>query len=137
MERKLEKKRNRMPLNPKSKVLLVEDDAAMQAVLRTLLEIEGFEVVIAPNLYSLPALSAFIIDGNPDVMLLDYHIREISGLDLLRSLRAGGHIKNTRVVMTSGEAVQERCIDAGADSFLLKPFMPDELIKQLRGEQAP
>jgi two-component system phosphate regulon response regulator PhoB len=107
----------------------------MQAVLRTLLEIEGFEVVIAPNLNNVQALSAFVVDENPDVMLLDYHVREINGLDLLYSLRKDGLIKKTRVVMTSGEAVQERCITAGADSFLLKPFMPDDLIKQLRGEQ--
>jgi DNA-binding response OmpR family regulator len=122
-----------MTQQPPNKVLLVEDDATMQAVLRTLLEIEGFQVSIAPDRKGQKELVNFIKDENPDVMLLDVHLRETSGIEILRELRQDAAYANTRVIMTSGLDVKEKCIAAGANSFLLKPYMPDELIKKLRG----
>jgi DNA-binding response OmpR family regulator len=116
-----------------NKVLLVEDDATMQAVLRTLLEIEGFEVTIAPDCKGQTELVSFIKAENPDVMLLDVHLRETSGIEVLRELRQDAAYATTRVIMTSGLDVKEKCIAAGANSFLLKPYMPDELINKLRG----
>jgi DNA-binding response OmpR family regulator len=122
-----------MTAPPASKVILVEDDASMQAVLRTLLEIEGFQVVTAPILQNQQELVRFIMDEKSDVILLDVYLRDSSGIDLLRELRKDRDFAATRVIMTSGMAVKERCLAAGADGFLLKPFMPDELIEKLRG----
>jgi CheY-like chemotaxis protein len=116
-----------------NKVLLVEDDATMQAVLRTLLEIEGFTVILAPDRKGQHELVLFIKAENPDVILLDVHLRETSGIEVLRELRQDEAFANTRVVMTSGLDVKEKCVAAGANSFLLKPYMPDELINKLRG----
>ncbi len=116
-----------------SKVLLVEDDASMQAVLRTLLEIEGFQVVTAQALQSQPQLLHFIQDERPDVILLDVFLRDASGIDLLREMRKDKACSTIRVIMTSGMDVEERCMASGANGFLLKPFMPDELIQKLRG----
>lgn len=116
-----------------NKVMLVEDDATMQAVLRTLLEIEGYQVVIAPDRKGQKELLSFIRSEEPDVMLLDVHLRETSGIELLRELRQDGTYTKTRVVMTSGLDMREKCFEAGADSFLLKPYMPDELLTKLKG----
>lgn len=116
-----------------NKVLLVEDDATMQAVLRTLLEIEGFQVVLAPDHRSLSELVTFIKGEKPDVMLLDVHVREVNGIDVLRELRLDSEFAATRIVMTSGLDMKEKCLAAGATSFLMKPYMPDELIKKLHG----
>lgn len=116
------------------KVMLVEDDASMQAVLRTLLELEGFQVIQAPDLRTADDLLSTIRAELPDTILLDVHLKNnVSGVDLLRALRSDPGMPKTRVVMTSGMAVKQECIAAGADDFLLKPFMPDELIKKLRG----
>jgi CheY-like chemotaxis protein len=120
---------NRQP----NKVLLVEDDSTMQAVLRTLLEIEGFQVTIAPDRKSQTEVVSFIKAEDPDVMLMDVHLREVSGIEVLRELRTDPVFANTRVIMTSGLDVREKCLAAGANSFLLKPYMPDELINKLRG----
>ena len=116
-----------------SKVMLVEDDATMQAVLRTLLEIEGYQVALAPNKSRLDELIQSICDASPDILLLDVHLRDLSGYDVIKRIRDAASIANTRVIMTSGMDVKERCIAAGADDFLLKPYMPDELMNKLHG----
>lgn len=116
-----------------TKIMLVEDDVSMQAVLQTLLEIEGYQVIIAPVRKVKQELLTFIIDEKPDVMLLDVHLRELSGIELLEELRQDVQFKNVRVVMTSGLDVQEKSLAAGADSFLLKPYMPEELLNKLKG----
>jgi DNA-binding response OmpR family regulator len=115
-----------------NKIMLVEDDATMQAVLRTLLEIEGFQVTLAPVKSQLGELVQTIRDAKPDVVLLDVHLRDISGYDVVQGLRAGSDSAQVRVIMTSGMDVKERCMASGADDFLLKPYMPDELMKKLR-----
>lgn len=114
-----------------NKVMLVEDDATMQAVLRTLLEIEGFQVAQAQVRQHLDDLLQSIRDEKPDVLLLDVHLRDISGYDVIKRIRADAGIAGSRVIMTSGMDVKDRCMAAGADDFLLKPYMPDELIGKL------
>ena len=116
-----------------TKILLVEDDAAMKAVLRTLLEIEGYIVSINPDRFDQQALVDFIKQENPDVILMDVHLRDISGIDILRRVKDEDELKNTRVIMTSGSDVRDLCFEAGAANFILKPFMPDELLSQIRG----
>ncbi len=116
-----------------NKIMLVEDDATMQAVLRTLLEIEGFQVALAPAKHQLDELVQSIRDAKPDVLLLDVHLRDISGYDVLQRVREDAGISKLRVIMTSGMDVKDRCIAAGADDFLMKPYMPDELMKKLHG----
>ncbi len=116
-----------------NKVMLVEDDATMQGVLRTLLEIEGFQVALGQARHQLDELVQSIHDAQPDAVLLDVHLRDLSGYDVLQRMRADSAISGVRVIMTSGMDVKDKCMAAGADDFLLKPYMPDELINKLRG----
>lgn len=118
----------------KNKIMLVEDDATMQAVLRTLLEIEGYQVALTPTNLQMDELIQSIRDARPDVLLLDVHLRDLSGYDVVQRIRQESDIAAARVIMTSGMAVKERCLAAGADDFLLKPYMPDELMQKLHGE---
>ncbi len=111
------------------KVLLAEDDITMVSLLKTLLKMEGFEVVALQADADVPA--AVRIE-NPDVLLLDVHLSRQSGLEILEELRNSEDTKNVRVVMSSGASVKEECIRRGANGFLLKPFMPDDLITILR-----
>jgi DNA-binding response OmpR family regulator len=117
---------------PKPKVLLIEDDAAMQAVLNTLLELEGFEVFLAPGKGSQEEIMQSIYTVDPDVILLDVRLGQVNGIEILRQLRSNSSIRQPRVVMSSGMDVMDQCMDTGANSFLLKPYMPDELIRKLR-----
>lgn len=112
-----------------AKVLLVEDDATMLALLRTLLEIEGYQVVRL-NINEEPL--SVIRREKPDIVLLDVHLRNANGLDVMRQLRQDLEIARTRVLMASGSDVSLECKSAGADGFIMKPFMPDDLISAIR-----
>jgi len=104
----------------------VEDDFTMRSLLQTLLELEGFEVLAFEG-----GSGQFIekcAEFNPHFILIDYHLKIGSGLELLSQLRANYRQPSPRVLMLSGEDHRNQCLKAGADGFILKPFMPDELI---------
>ena len=97
-----------------AKILLAEDDPTMVSLLKTLLKMEGFDVVAL------------------DALFMDVHLGGQSGMTILEKIRANQLNANVKIVMTSGLNMKEECISRGADVFLLKPFMPDDLISALR-----
>jgi DNA-binding response OmpR family regulator len=113
----------------KIRISLVEDDFTMRGLLKTLLEIEGFEVLTfdGGGENFIEKMKKF----NPHFILMDYHLKNSSGLDLLRLLRSEFQSPCPIILMISGENRKDECLGAGADGFLLKPFMPDELIEWL------
>jgi putative two-component system response regulator len=111
------------------KILLAEDDITMVSLLKTLLKMEGFEVVALQADADVPAA---VRREKPDVLLLDVHLSRQSGLEILDELRSSKDISDVRVVMSSGASLKEECIHRGANGFLPKPFMPDDLITILR-----
>jgi CheY-like chemotaxis protein len=113
------------------KVMLIEDDRTMRMMLKTLLELEKFTVSFWNGQPSEDIITLIKTD-HPDVLLLDVHLRTISGLDILRQVRADEKIKSIRIIMTSGMDLCDQCMESGADGFLLKPYMPDELIQMIR-----
>jgi CheY-like chemotaxis protein len=113
------------------KIMLVDDDRTMRTILKTLLEIENYEVVLWNGQPGSDIL-AQAHDEQPDIILLDVYLREINGIDILRKLRSDSLLAPTRVIMTSGSPVKDDCILAGANAFLMKPYMPDDLIRLLR-----
>jgi CheY-like chemotaxis protein len=112
-----------------AKVLLAEDDPTMVSLLQTLLKMEGFETVALDT--EADVLRAVLLE-NPDVLFMDVHLGKQSGMDIVESIRKDPQIANVRVVMTSGLNVKEECLQRGADDFLLKPFMPADLIGILK-----
>ena len=113
----------------KPKVLLAEDDVTMVSLLKTLLNMEGFDVVALQADADVPA--AVRIE-TPDVLLMDFHLLNQSGLDILDDIRKEQDIRDICVVMSSGANVKDECMLHGANGFLLKPYMPDELIAILK-----
>ncbi|MBN8582591.1 MAG: response regulator [Anaerolineae bacterium] len=111
------------------KILLAEDDFTMVSLLKTLLKMEGYEVI---------ALSAdedviqAVHKVTPDILLMDVHLFSQSGLDILDELRKDPATNAIRIVMSSGASVKEECLHRGANGFLMKPYMPDDLFKLLR-----
>jgi DNA-binding response OmpR family regulator len=108
-----------------AKVLIVDDDLTTVKLLETLLELDGFEVAIARR-------GGDVINvlnkENPDVILMDYHLSDMDGVDILREIREGSSIyTNIPIIMTSGLDVEDEVMEAGANTFLVKPFEPDEL----------
>ena len=113
----------------KVKILLAEDDITMVSLLKTLLKMEGFDVVALQPDADIPAA---VLRENPDVLLLDVHLTGQSGLDILDTIRRSKDTAGARVVMSSGADVKEECMRRGANGFLMKPYMPDDLIMILK-----
>jgi len=111
------------------KVLLAEDDDTMVSLLKTLLGIEGFQVATLMDQKGDPLET--IRREKPDVVLLDIFLGDRNGLEILHRIRQSADLKSTRVLMTSGIDRKDECLAAGADGFLLKPFMPEDLIRKL------
>lgn len=112
-----------------SKILLAEDDVTMVGLLKTLLKMEGFETV---SIKLNDDVVAVIKREKPDVVLLDVHLFNKNGLEILDEIRSDKDTANVPVVMSSGANVKEDCLRRGANAFLPKPFMPDDLINLLR-----
>ncbi len=112
-----------------AKVMLAEDDLTMVNLLTTLLTMDGFDVVSLDADDDVPAA---VKRDDPDVLLLDVHLSNQDGLQIMDAIRKSDGIRNTRVIMISGMNMRDECMQHGADDFLLKPFMPDDLIKLLK-----
>lgn len=113
------------------KVLLIEDDETMLSLLSTLLQLEGYEVARIERGASASQVLDRVREEKPTLILLDVHLQNLNGLDLLRSLRRDAQLSDTRVLMSSGMDLNHECIQAGANGFILKPYMPDELIQEI------
>ncbi len=114
-----------------SKILLIEDDRTMLTLLRTLLRFEGFEVIVLERDDNIEVIVDQMHREKPALILLDVHLRQMNGFDLLHVIRQDPEFSSMRVLMSSGIDFSARCLDEGADGFILKPYMPDELVKKM------
>jgi two-component system, OmpR family, alkaline phosphatase synthesis response regulator PhoP len=113
-----------------TKIILVEDDDTMRSLLVTLLDLEGFETHPFGNMKEDELLNN-ISSIQPAAMLLDVHLRNLNGLDVLQKIRQNPDLQSLPIAMISGEDLAAECLTAGADKFILKPFNTDDLIAWL------
>jgi DNA-binding response OmpR family regulator len=109
------------------KVMVIEDDPSMVSLLTTLLIMEGF-IVKTPKNNHMEGLLNAIRDEHPQIVLVDVNLSHGNGMDLVSKIRHESEIKDTSILMASGLNLKKECMQAGADGFIMKPFMPDELI---------
>jgi CheY-like chemotaxis protein len=112
------------------KILLAEDDRTIISLLKTLLGMEGFQVLVSAGKGN--DLIETVSREMPAIVLMDIFLGEENGIDLVRKLRRVPDLAGTKVIMTSGMDLQEECLAAGANDFLLKPYMPEELVRKLK-----
>lgn len=109
------------------KIAILEDDLTMCSLLETLFTLEGYQVVILQ-----PEDGNFILqqvnDENPSVLLFDVHLKYFNSIEITRTIRQSKSGKNMLIVMVSGMDLRKDCLAAGANLFLLKPYMPEKLI---------
>ncbi|MCX7968821.1 MAG: response regulator [Armatimonadetes bacterium] len=114
------------------RVLVVEDDAAIIELLRFLLEQEGLEVEVARD--GLEALDKMEI-WLPDLVLLDLRLPKLEGMDVLWEMRQNPKWNNIPVIVISVDSSPQTMLQGwrlGVDSYFIKPFDPDELIRVVR-----
>jgi two-component system phosphate regulon response regulator PhoB len=116
----------------KTRLLLIEDDAALAQLLRYSFEREGFQVTHTASGEEGLLLAAEI---GPDIILLDWMLEELSGIEVCRRLRRSPDTANVPLVMLSArgeEADRVRGLETGADDYITKPFSPLELIARVK-----
>lgn len=113
-------------------VLVVEDEPALLTLLRYNLEHEGFEVGEAVD--GEDAL-LMIEERIPDLVLLDWMLPTLSGMEVCRQIRRNTEAGNLPVIMLTArgeESDRVRGLDCGADDYVVKPFSPNELMARIR-----
>ncbi len=114
-------------------VLVVEDDAEFQRLLKFLLTMEKFAVRVAGNRDQI--LEALRTSPLPDVVLLDVGLPDTNGFDVLARLRQHPQLKSIPVIMLTGQARREdvmRGLAGGADGYITKPIDRDVLLTGIR-----
>lgn len=116
----------------KYKVLVIEDDISMQTILSKFLS-RNYQVDVRND--GIEALS-YLQEGNlPDAIISDLNTPNLGGLGLIDQLKASDYFNAIPVMVLSGEESSEmriKCLDAGADDYVVKPFNPRELEARLR-----
>lgn len=112
--------------------MVIEDDATMSLLLETLLRLEGYHVVQVKKEYDMVEMVNAVRHEKPALVLLDVHLGKVNGFDLLSVLRKDQDLKFTRVLLSSGVDYEQRSQETGADGFIMKPYMPDELMGKIK-----
>jgi two-component system response regulator MprA len=113
-----------------AKVLVVDDEPAVQRALERALKLDSYEVAVAGDgEQALDAISAAPVDA----VILDVSMPKLDGLEVCRRMRQAGD-RTPVLMLTARDAVEDRVtgLDAGADDYLVKPFALRELQARLR-----
>lgn len=113
-------------------VLIVEDEPSLVALLRYNLEKSGYRVEEAVD--GQEAMLK-VQEEKPDLVLLDWMLPQMSGLEVCRQIRRNPATRNIPIIMLTArgeEGDRVRGLDAGADDYIPKPFSPSELLARMR-----
>lgn len=112
-----------------NKILLVEDDNTLGSILKDQLEMNGYEV---KHLWLPNKTVESLLEDEFDLVILDKLLKGIDGTQICTEIRNTEAISNIPILMMSGyDGAGEVCIDAGADSFIAKPFEVDNFLKSI------
>ncbi len=100
-------------------VMIVDDDRNTVKLLQTLLELDGFKVVIAARGADVLPVAE---KSAPDLFMVDFHLSDMEGVEVIQQLRAHPAYADKPIIMASGMNVESQALAAGANLFLVKPF---------------
>jgi two-component system, chemotaxis family, chemotaxis protein CheY len=110
------------------RLLVIDDDQTIREMLEMMLDSEGYDVVTAPHG---AAAMALLDQFRPDVILLDMKMPVMDGWTFLKQYRQRPGAKVPIVVLTAAQDDSRRAAEVGADAYLAKPFVIDDLVRVL------
>ncbi|MEM7124081.1 MAG: phosphate regulon transcriptional regulator PhoB [Pseudomonadota bacterium] len=113
-------------------ILVVDDEAPILALLRYNLDKAGYRVVEATD--GQEALT-LIREQSPDLVVLDWMLPSISGIEVCRQVRRDSELRNLPIIMLTARGEEQdrvRGLEVGADDYIPKPFSPAELLARIR-----
>lgn len=113
----------------KPKILIVEDDPAISSLIRTTLELQGYQFQTAQT--GAEAL-AIEVSYTPDVIILDLGLPDMDGVEIIRKIRSWSSIPIIVVSARMEDRDKVEALDAGADDYLTKPFSIEEFLARVR-----
>ena len=114
-----------------TKIMIVEDEAGLVTLLKYNLEKKGYETTVVMNGKDVMTQA---LQERPDLILLDWMLPSVSGIDLCRTIRKSYELNNTPIIMLtarSDEADKVRGLSYGADDYMTKPFSVPELMARI------
>lgn len=114
------------------KTLLVDDSATMRKILINILTTAGYDDVIQVS-DGQQAVDAVVQQGDIELVLMDWNMPNMLGIDALKLIRAAG--KTVPVIMVTTEAEKTRVLEAlkaGANNYIIKPFKPETIIEKIK-----
>ena len=111
------------------RILLVDDEIAIQRSLGPLLRTHGYDVEMASAGSAALKLAA---EHAPDLIVLDLGLPDLDGTEVCRRIRETSKVPIIILSARGGEADKVRALDLGADDFVTKPFGPEELLARIR-----
>lgn len=116
-------------MSERSRILVVDDEAQITRVLRTMLQSQGYEVKTAAD-----GEMAFnlAVDWIPDLIITDLSMPSMTGIELCRSVRERSQVPIIVLSVREEEKSKIDALDAGADDYVTKPFSVNELLARVR-----
>lgn len=116
-------------MDTEKKILIVDDDSGIGEMLKTLLEFSGYEVIVTENPHH--TIELVQRDGF-DLVILDMLISGVDGTDICQQLKQHDQTMEVPVLMMSAlHEAKLKCMGAGANDFIAKPFEMDELLGKI------
>ena len=114
---------------PKRKALIIDDDPSLRRLVQVVFEREGFDVSLAGEGSEGVRLALM---NPPHIIILDIMMEGLHGFEVCKMLRANSSLRRTAIIIMSGKSYKpdiDKAIELGADSYVIKPFSPKELLK--------
>jgi DNA-binding response OmpR family regulator len=118
-----------MTTAPKPKVLIIDDDPSLRRLVQVVFDRDGFETFLANEGSEGIRLA---LTNPPNIIILDIMMEGLHGFEVCKMLRANSSLRRTAIIIISGKSYKpdiDKAIELGADSYVVKPFSPKDLLE--------